>query len=227
MLLKGTSRVLLPLAVKPFDFGTILKHICSYCKALNRIIIKSAPNTEGQAQTFPNWGCAEESLPDWVTKATSLGGNTVTEVTETADNPQPFICEGKLRSYFAQNYLLHKQHNLLQVRSGTLADARIISLVHMSALCSPQAGPSGRKIIQKFVQPTAGIDAGLKSRVSPLLLEEGRVCVRHLHCKCVESYLNQGKILRHLFYMLPASTSKYEEIHMDERRVYQIALQDS
>lgn len=29
--------------------------------------------------------------------------------------------------------------------------------------------------------------------------EEGRVCVRHLHLRGAESYLNQGKILRHLF----------------------------
>lgn len=50
-----------------------------------------------------------------------------------------------------------------------------------------------------FLQPTAGTDAGVESRVSPLFLEEGRVCVGYLYHRFAESYLNQGKILRHLF----------------------------
>lgn len=40
---------------------TVLKHMRRYCKALNRIIIKSVANTEGQVQLFSSWRFAEKS----------------------------------------------------------------------------------------------------------------------------------------------------------------------
>lgn len=63
--------------------------------------------------------------------------------------------------------------------------------------CQPPAIPG--QVIQMFLHPTAGIDAGVESWISSLCLEEGKVCVRRLYHRFAESYLNQGKILRHLF----------------------------
>ena len=80
---------------------------------------------------------------DWVTKAGSLGGNTVAEMTETEcaspqNNPYPFVCKWKLSWYFAQKkYLLHNQHHLLQIRSRIPADAQSVCLAHQSAFHTP------------------------------------------------------------------------------------------
>lgn len=64
------------------------------------------------------WGCPGKSLLEWTIKASSLGGNTVTDVTEmytsSQNNPQALHLQKKIKLYFAQKkHCLHKQHDLL------------------------------------------------------------------------------------------------------------------
>lgn len=144
MLLKGTSQVLLPLLARSFDFGrTVWKNVCSCCKGVSTIIIKPAANTECQASIFMNWGCSEKFLLEWTTKASSLGRNTVNEVTEMVytscqNNPQALHLQKKIKLYFAQKkHSLQKQHSSLRIRGRILADAQNVSFVHVSPLCTP------------------------------------------------------------------------------------------
>lgn len=67
-----------PLAAKSFDFGrTVWKHLCSH--EFNHY--QTSSKCWSGMDTY-TWGCPEKSLLEWTTKASSLGGNTVTDVTE-------------------------------------------------------------------------------------------------------------------------------------------------